>query len=118
MFTGIYYQKVFHQLCWRRRLLKNFKTRSKIWHENEYFVQIARTLSAMGSVKLRFFLKFCSESWISYTEIQVYSFTLEVIIDYGSAFITYGKITETKSSPNESSFPAEVPQIKLIGAAN
>ena len=57
-------KKAFHQLCWRRRLLTNFKTRSKIWDENEYFVQIARTLSAMGSVKLRFFLKFCSpESW-------------------------------------------------------
>ena len=43
---------------------------------------------------------------------------LEVIIDYGSAFVTYGKIKETKSSGKESSFPAEVPLIKLIGAAN
>ena len=43
---------------------------------------------------------------------------LEVIIDYGSAFDTYGKVTETKSSRKESSFPAEVPLIKLIGAAN
>ena len=43
---------------------------------------------------------------------------LEVIIDYGSAFDTYGKVTETKSSRNESSFPAEVPPIKFIGAAN
>ena len=36
-------------------------------------------------------------------------------LDYRSAF---GKITETKSSPKESSFPAEAPLIKLIGAAN
>ena len=43
---------------------------------------------------------------------------LEVIIDYGSAFVTYGKITETKWSRKESSFPAEVPLIKFTGAAN
>ena len=43
---------------------------------------------------------------------------LEVIIDYGSAFVTYGKITGTKSSRKESSFPAEVPLIKVIEAAN
>ena len=43
---------------------------------------------------------------------------LEVIIDYGSAFDTSGKVTETKSSRKESSFPTEVPLIKLIGAAN
>ena len=43
---------------------------------------------------------------------------LEVIIDYGSAFVTYGKITEKKSSRKESSFLAEVPLIKLIRAAN
>ena len=43
---------------------------------------------------------------------------LEVIIDYGSAFDTYGKVTKTKSSRKESSFPAEEPLIKLIGAAN
>ena len=47
---------------------------------------------------------------------------LEVIIDYGSACDTYGKVTETatetKSSRKESSFPAEEPLIKLIGAAN
>ena len=43
---------------------------------------------------------------------------LEVIIDYGSAFDTYGKVTETKSSRKESSFPDEEPLIKLIGAAN
>ena len=33
----------------------------------------------------------------------------EVIIDFLSAFVTLGKITETKSSRKESSFPAEVP---------
>ena len=33
-------------------------------------------------------------------------------------FVKYGKITEKKSSGKESSFPAEVPLIKLIGAAN
>ena len=43
---------------------------------------------------------------------------LEVIIDYGSAFDIYGKVTKTKSSRKESSFPAEEPLIKLIGAAN
>ena len=43
---------------------------------------------------------------------------LEVIIDYGSAFDTYGRVTETKSSRKESSFPAEVLLIKFIGAAN
>ena len=43
---------------------------------------------------------------------------LEVIIDYGSEFVTYGKITGTKSSRKESSFPAEVPLIKVIEAAN
>ena len=43
---------------------------------------------------------------------------LEVIIDYGSEFATYGKITGTKSSRKESSFPAEVPLIKVIEAAN
>jgi len=43
---------------------------------------------------------------------------LQVIVDYGSAFVTYGKITEMKSSRKESSFPAEAPLIKLIGAAN
>ena len=32
--------------------------------------------------------------------------------------ITYGKITETKSSRKESSFLAEVPLLKLIGVAN
>ena len=42
----------------------------------------------------------------------------EVIIDYGSSFVTYGKITETKSSHKDSSFPAEVPLIRLIGVAN
>ena len=40
---------------------------------------------------------------------------LEVIINNGSAFVTYGKITETKSRRKESSFPAEAPLIKLIG---
>ena len=45
---------------------------------------------------------------------------LEVIIDYGSALVTYLTITETttKSSRKESSFLAAVPLIKLIGAAN
>ena len=43
---------------------------------------------------------------------------LEVIIDYGSAFVTYGKITKMKSSRKESSFPAKVPLIILIGEAN
>ena len=43
---------------------------------------------------------------------------VEAIIDNGSAFVTYEKITETKSSRYESSFPAEVPLMKLIGAAN
>ena len=37
---------------------------------------------------------------------------------YGSAFVSYGKITETNSSRKESSFPAEVPPINSIGAAN
>ena len=46
------------------------------------------------------------------------TYQLEVIFDYGSVFVAYGKITETKSSPTESSFPAQVPLIKLIGAAN
>ena len=41
-----------------------------------------------------------------------------VIIDYGSAFVTYGKITEIKSSRKESSFPADVPLIKFTGTAN
>ena len=49
---------------------------------------------------------------------QPYKLLLEVIIDYGSAFVNYGKITETKSSWKKSTFPAEVPLIKLIGAAN
>ena len=39
-------------------------------------------------------------------------------LDYGSVFVTCGEITETKSSRKESSFPAEAPLIKLIGAAN
>ena len=43
---------------------------------------------------------------------------LEAIIDNGSAFVTYEKIKETKSSRKESSFPAEVPLIKLLGVAN
>ena len=43
---------------------------------------------------------------------------IEVIVDYGSGFVTYRKITEMKSSRKESSFLAEVPLIKLIGAAN
>ena len=43
---------------------------------------------------------------------------LEAIIDNGSAFVTYEKITETESGRKESSFPAEVPLMKLIGAAN
>ena len=42
---------------------------------------------------------------------------LEAIIDNGSAFLTYEKIKETKSSRKESSFQAEVPLIKLIRAA-
>ena len=41
-----------------------------------------------------------------------------VIIDYGCAFVTCGKITETQSSRKESSFPAEVALIKLIGVVN
>ena len=40
--------------------------------------------------------------------------TRGLIIGYGSAFVTYEKITETKLSRKESSFPAEVPLIKLI----
>ena len=43
---------------------------------------------------------------------------IEVIVDYGSVFVTYRKITEIKSSWKESSVLAEVPLIKLIGAAN
>ena len=43
---------------------------------------------------------------------------IEVIVDYRSGFVTYRKITEMKSSQKESSFLAEVPLIKLIGAAN
>ena len=43
---------------------------------------------------------------------------LEVIIDYGSAFVTSGKITETKSSRKESSFLAKVALIKLTRVAN
>ena len=43
---------------------------------------------------------------------------IEVIVDYGSRFVTYRKITEMKSSRKETSFLAEVPLIKLIGAAN
>ena len=43
---------------------------------------------------------------------------LKVIIDYGSAFVTDGKIKEIKSSRKESSFPAEVPLIKFTGTAN
>ena len=43
---------------------------------------------------------------------------IEVIVDYGSGFVTYRKITEMKSSRKETSFLAEVPLIKLIGAAN
>ena len=46
------------------------------------------------------------------------TYQLEVIFDYGSVFVAYGKITETKSSPTESSFSTEVPLIKLIGPAN
>ena len=46
-------------------------------------------------------------------------FGREVISDCRSSFVTYGKITETKSSRKESSFPAEgLPLIKLIGSAN
>ena len=40
-------------------------------------------------------------------------YKLEVIIDYGSA-----SLTETNSRRKESSFPTEMPLIKLIGAAN
>ena len=43
---------------------------------------------------------------------------IEVIVDYGSGFVTYRKITEMKSSRKETSFLAEVPLIKLIGVAN
>ena len=43
---------------------------------------------------------------------------IEVIVDRGSVFVTYRKIMEMKSSHKESSFLAEVPLIKLIGAAN
>ena len=43
---------------------------------------------------------------------------IEVIIDYGSAFVTYGKITETKSRQKGSSFPAKVPLIILKGEAD
>ena len=43
---------------------------------------------------------------------------IEVIIDYGSVFVTYRKITEMESSRKGSSSLAEVPLIKLIGAAN
>ena len=43
---------------------------------------------------------------------------IDEIVDYGSGFVTYRKITEMKSSHKESSFLAEVPLIKLIGAAN
>ena len=37
---------------------------------------------------------------------------LEVIIDYGSAFVTYGNEIESK----ETSFPAEMPLTKLAEA--
>lgn len=40
---------------------------------------------------------------------------LEIIIDYKSAFVTYEKITETKSSQKESSFLAEVILKKIMG---
>ena len=43
---------------------------------------------------------------------------IEVIVDYGSGFVTYRKITEMESSRKGSSSLAEVPLIKLIGAAN
>ena len=43
---------------------------------------------------------------------------IEVIVDYGSVFVTYRKITEIKSSWKESSVLAEVPLIKLIRGAN
>lgn len=39
---------------------------------------------------------------------------IEVIVDYGSVFVTYGKITEMKLSWKESSFLPEVPLVKLI----
>ena len=45
-------------------------------------------------------------------------FGREVISDCRSSFVTYRKITETKSSRKESSFSAEVPLTKLIGAGN
>ena len=41
------------------------------------------------------------------------SSVLEVITDYGSAFVTYGNEIETK----EVQFPAEVALIKSVGAA-
>ena len=39
---------------------------------------------------------------------------LEVIIDYGFAFVTHGNEIELKKS----SFPAEIPLTKSVGAAN
>ena len=51
------------------------------------------------------------------TSMETLKMLIYVIIDYGSGFVTYGKITETKSSRKEPSFAAEVPLIKLIGAA-
>jgi len=55
--------------------------------------------------------------------IQIYGilfipWILEVVIDYGSAFVTNGKIMETKLSQKESSFPAKVSLIKVTGLAN
>ena len=52
-----------------------------------------------------------------WNHVSIY-YWIVVIIDYGSVFVTYGKITEIKSSRKESSFPAKVRVIKLMGAAN
>ena len=109
MFTGIYYQKRFSPALLAKTIIKEFQDSEQNLRRKLIFRPNHSHFITDGKCQVAFFFSNFALSL---------DFTLEVIIDYGSAFVTYGKITETKSSRNESSFPAEVPLIKLIGAAN
>ena len=107
MFTGIYYQKRFSPaLLPAKTIIKEFQDSEQNLRRKLIFRPNHSNFITDGKCQVAFFSSIFA---------LCLDFTLEVIIDYGSAFVTYGKITETKSSRNESSFPAEVPLIKLIG---
>ena len=106
MFTGIYYQKRFSPPLLAKTIIKEFQDSEQNLRRKLIFRPNHSNFITDGKCQVAFFSSNFALSL---------DFTLEVIIDYGSAFVTYGKITETKSSRNESSFPAEVPLIKLIG---